>query len=853
MFAPARADTDIAAEVSHYLEQATAAHMKLGLSRDEALRAARLELGGETRVGEQVRVSGWEHIIAAAVTDLRYAARRLRAAPGFTAVSTLTLAVGIGATTAIFSAARPVLFDPLPYPDAGRIQMIVEQATNGSRNGGTFGMFRALVEQARSFKTMAVLKSWRPTLTAAGAPERLDGQRVSQDYFRTLGVRPLLGRDFQPADDQVNGPKVVILSNGVWRRRFGADPSLVGQSVRLNDDPYTVIGVMPPAFDNVLAREAEVWAPMQYGLDQGVAWGHHLATVGRLRDGVTEREASREVEAIGRSTIRTLRPVTYDSSTRLLSVSLRDDVTRAVRPAFSIIVGAVVLVLVIACVNVTNLLLARGAQRHAEFALRAALGAESGRLMRQLLVESLLLSAVGGIVGIAVAVFGVQALTAIAPDGLARIGAMRLDVATLAFGVGVTTVIALVFGLAPAMYAARTDPQEALQQGSRRTAGGPHRLRSALVVAEVAIALVLLVSSGLLLRSLNRLFAVPLGLDPANVVTMQVQTVGHRFDSDSVRNRFFAQALDAVRRVPGVTAAAFTTQLPLSGDRDEYGVTFGNDPGAYDAFRYSVTAGYFQTLRIPLRSGRLLAEDDRSGTPRVAVISESLARQKFGDKSPVGTQLRIGPPSAPPFTIVGVVGDVKQLSLALAQAEAVYTPADQWPFADAARALAVRTEGEAALLAPAVRNAVWSVDPNQPVVRIATMDGLLAASAADRRFALSLFEAFALAAVILAAAGIYGVLAGGVAERTRELGVRAALGASRNDIVGLVLRQGMLLTGAGAGIGVLGAFAASGLLDSMLFGITRLDAATYLGVVAVLAVVAVVACAVPAWRAARID
>jgi putative ABC transport system permease protein len=379
-----------------------------------------------------------------------------------------------------------------------------------------------------------------------------------------------------------------------------------------------------------------------------------------------------------------------------------------------------------------------------------------------------------------------------------------------------------------------------------------------LVIAEVSLALVLLVSSGLLLKSLSRLFAVEAGFDPARLLTMQVQTAGHRFLDDSTTDRFFLNALAAVRKVPGVISAAFTSQLPLSGDLELYGVHFDprpvNDPGELKgSFRYAVSPGYFETMGIPLRSGRTLAESDRAGAPFVAVISEALARRRLPGLDPIGQRLRIGPPDGPLYTVVGVVGDVKQVTLALSESEAVYTTPEQWGFADNAMSLVVRARGDAAALAPAIRQAIWSVDKDQPVVRTATMDELLATSAAERRFALIVFEAFALAALVLAAAGIYGILAGSVAERTRELGVRAALGASRGMIVELVVRQGLTLTACGVLVGLAGAAAASQVLVSMLFGISPLDPATYLGVIAVLGVVALVACSVPAWRAARVD
>jgi putative ABC transport system permease protein len=846
------ADRDIADEVQHYLDEAKAAHVSRGLSPNDALRAARLELGGETIVNEQVRQYGWENLVVTVAADLRYATRRLRSAPAFTTIVVLTIALGIGATTAIFSAVKPILFEPLPYPQPRQVAMVAELSTNGSRNDGSFGMYHTLSERSRSFESIAVLRTWRPTLTGTDHAERLEGQRVSARYFHVLGVAPSLGRDFSQSDDRLNGPLQVILSDALWHRRFAADSSIIGHVVALDDNSYEVIGVMPRTFDNVLAPSADVWSLLQLDMARGYPWGHNVRTIGRLRDGVSAEQASRDVDLTGRAVLAEQHPDSYDPHVRFAVIPLGDDLVRSVKPALLVIVGAVMLVLVIACVNVTNLLLGRGVQRSGEFALRTALGAGRTRLVQQLLTESLLLAAIGGVLGMGVAQLGVRGLVALSPPGLARVGAIHLDATALVFGVVVSTVIGVVVGLIPALRASHSAPQDALQRSTQRATGGHRRMRNALVVAEVAIALVLLVSSGLLFRSLDRLFAVPIGFDSSHLLTLEVQSVGHRFDKDSVRHAFFTQALDAVRRVPGVEAAALTSQLPLSGDADEYGARFdANAKSGHSSYRYSVSPGFFETMGIPLRGGRYLDENDRAGAPPVAVISEALARSGFPGESPLGKRLFIG--AASEYTIVGVVGDLKQLSLAGSQSEAVYTTTMQWSSEDAAQSLVVRTSGNAAALAPAVRSAVWSIDKDQPIVRVATMDDLLASTTADRRFALTLFEVFAVAAIVLAAAGIYGVLAGGVAERTREIGVRSALGASRRDIVALILREGMTLTAFGVVIGVVGAIAATRSLTAMLFGVSRLDPMTYVGVVALLAGVSAIACLLPAWRAAHIE
>jgi putative ABC transport system permease protein len=856
------ADQDVADEVQHYLEESTAAFVASGLSPEDARRAARVELGNVTIVREQVRANGWENVIGTLLSDLRHGARRLRSHPGFATVSVLTLALGIGASTAIFSAVNPILFEPLPYPHAERVTMIWDHGVDGGRLEVTFGTYRELVERSRSFDALAVMKPWQPIMTGATTPERFDGQRVSASYFRALGVSPALGRDFQAADDRVNGPNVAILGDGLWRRRFGGDPTIVGRQIILNDNGYTVVGVMPSTLENVLAPSADIWAPLQYDISlppEGREWGHHLLMVGRLRPGVGADHATRELDAIAESPVPDFRRVPWASLRQGFFVNrLQDDVTRGVKPALLAVLGAVVLVLTIACVNVTNLLLARGALRRGEFAVRAALGAGRARMIRQLLTESLLLAILGGLVGMVVAEAGVRTLVALSPPGLPRVDAIRIDGAVFAFGMAVTTLLGLLVGLIPAFQASRSDLHSGLQHSSRRSAGGHLLTRRTLVVAEVALALVLLVGAGLLLRSLQRLFAVAPGFDASHLLTMQVQASGHRFGDSSALHRFFAQALDAVREVPGVESAAFTSQLPLSGDFVKYGVQFesspNNDPREDgSAFRYGVSPGYVETMRIPLRRGRLFDAHDVPGQPVAVLINESFAARKFPGQNPIGQRVHVGSTDQPWYTIVGVVGDVKQTSLAVSQSDAAYVTTTQWYFPDNPLWLVVRARGDAAALAPAIRDAIWSVDKDQPIVRVATMDTLLARSAAERRFALILFEAFALVALVLAATGIYGVLSGSVTERTREIGVRSALGASRGDILALVFRQGMTLTGLGVAIGLAGAVAATQAIVAMLFGVSRLDPVTYLGVIALMAGAAAIACGVPAWRAARVD
>jgi putative ABC transport system permease protein len=856
-------DEQLDKELHFHLEQQMADLIASGMAPDEARRRALLTFGGPTQVTEECRDARGTRWLEDLTQDFRFALRMLRHKPGFTVASVITLALGIGASAAIFSAVDPILFEPLPYPHPGKIMAIWDGSRDGGRIPGTFGAYRAMVERSRAFAAIAVMKTWQPTITSSAQPERLEGQSVSASYFRVLGVTPAQGRDFQESDDQLHGPNVAILSDRLWHRRFNADKAIIGQQVKLDDNSYTVIGVMSKEFENILAPSAELWAPLQYDPSlppRGKEWGHHLRTVGRLQPDATKTQASVELDQVlhDLASVYSRANTDYGVPDKFIVNPLQDDITRSVKPALLVVLGAVLLVLLVACVNVTNLLLARGAQRRAEFALRAALGAERTRLIRQLLTESLLLAAIGGILGMAVAEIGVRALLALSPPGLPRVSAIGLNGTVFAFGLALTTIIGLLVGLVPALQASRDEFNAGLHQSARNGIGGRQFTRRMLVVTEVSLALVLLVGAGLLLRSLQRLFAVDSGFNATHLLTMQVQTSGHHFDDDGATHRFFTQTLETVRSVPGVAAAAFTSQLPLSGDLDEYGVHFepgpdGRPEQGYSAFRYGVTPGYLETMGIPLHRGRLLNEHDIAGAPLAVIVSESLAKRKFPGQDPIGHRLHVGRMDLPWFTIVGVVGDVKQLSLAVTQADAVYVPAAQWYFADDAMSLVVRSREDAAALAPAIRDAIWSVDKDQPIVRVATMDSLVAATAAERRFVLILFEAFGLVALMLAATGIYGVLSGSVSERLREIGVRAALGASRSNILGLVLRQGMMLTVLGISIGLAAAFIASQTLVSLLFGISWLDPTTYVGVIGLLAGVSMVACWVPAWRASRVD
>jgi putative ABC transport system permease protein len=852
-------EQDRAAELEAHLEMQIDDNLRSGMTAEQARREAILKLGNLESGKQAYREASTLPFIETLLQDLRFAARQLARNKGFAITAVLILALGIGASTAIFSAVNPILFAPLPYPNPSRIMMIWD-IYQDARSDVTFHTYRELAERNHAFEALAVMEAWQPTMTGPAEPVRFDGQRVSASYFRVLGVKPALSRDFEPADDVFKGPRVAILSDKLWREQFGADLAILGRPIVLDGNAVTVIGVMPRGFDNVLAPSAELWAPLQYNSGnitdrESQEWGHHLHMAGRLRRGVGRDQARIELNQIAHQPVAEFSRVPWaDLKHGFIVDSLQREITRGVRPVLLAVFGAVLLLLAIACVNVTNLLLARGTQRRGEFAVRAAMGAGRRRLVRQLLTESLLLSALGGIFGIVVAKFGVRALIALSPADLPRLAAFGLDPTVLVFAIGITTLAGVLVGLVPATQASRSDLQGSLQQSSRRTSHQQHWMRGTLVVTEVALALVLLVSAGLLLRSLERLFAIAPGFDSSHVLTMQVQTAGRRYDDPAARQRFFAQALEGAQRVPGVQSAAFTSLLPLSGDTTgSYGAQFESG-GNYDVSRYAVTPEYFAAMGIAVRKGRLLDAHDDASAPPAVLISESLAKAEYRDRDPIGQRVHIGPTNRPWFVVAGVVTDVKQASLAEINPRAVYiTPAQSW-FADDAMSLVVRSRaGDPASLAPALKQAVWAVDKDQPIVRVISMEALLAASEAQRRFALIAFELFALVGMVLAATGIYGVLSGSVSDRLHEIGIRIALGASQHDILGLVVRQGMKLTGLGVALGLVGAVLATEALLSLLFGVSRLDPLTYAGVIALLAAVSAVACGLPAWRAAQVD
>ena len=798
-------------------------------------------------------------LVLSFLADLRHGARLLRRAPAFTLLATLTLGLGIGGATAIYSVVNPVLLRALPYPDAERLVTLWERGADGSPTNVGFATFADVAAGARSLEHAAAVGDWQPTLSGAGDAERLGGARVTWGYFRTLGVRPAIGRDFVAAEDAPGEQRVVLLTHALWRRRFDADSAVVGRALSLDGVPHVVAGVLPADFDNVLAPNAQIFRVLGYAATQEWACRscRHLRMVARLRPDVTREAAAAELNAVSARLVAE-HPTDY-AAAGVHVVPLRDQVTRAVRPVLLAVLGAVGLVLLIAAANVANLQLARAMRRDGEFAVRAALGAGRVRLARQLLAEGLLLAVLGGAGGLVVARLALPALVRRLPESLPRLAAVRLDGDALAVATAVTLLLGVMIGLVPALHGGRASVFDTLRGATPLAGPGRHAARAGLVVSEVALALMLLAGAGLLSRSLLRLLSVDVGFDPSGLLTLQTQATGPAYTraADVYANHDLLRA--AVLAVPGVVGAAVATQLPLTGNMDAFGIEardrpLANPELAPSAERYVVTPYFLRTMRIPLLRGRGISDADaRDSAQKVVVVSAALAAALWPGEDAVGRQVRLGGPTAPWRLVVGVAGNIRHGGLDADAGRQVYVPERQWMWADDQVTLVVRARGDAAAIAPAVRRAVLSVDPGQPVTRLATMEQIVAASTAQRRLALLLFAAFAAVALLLAAAGIYGVLAGSVTERTREIGLRSALGAAPRDILAMVLLQGARLALAGLALGLAGALALGRFLGALLYAVEPTDPGTLAAVVALLALVALFACLLPARRALRVD
>jgi putative ABC transport system permease protein len=800
--------------------------------------------------------------------DLRYSLRRLAKSPAFSAIVVLTLALGIGANTAIFSAVNAILLSPLPYFEPERLVTVEHLYPSlGLEAPVSPAGFLDYQKQGRTFESMAVETGWAANLTGVGDPVRLQGARVTGGFFSTLQVPALAGRTLRRGEDTPGSEHVVVLGYGVWQRLFGGDRSVVGRTLTLNGESYQVVGVMPREFRDFFNREVEIWAPLVFRPEQLAdeqRTHEFLNLIARLRDGIVLADAQAEMRSVAERLKRQYVD-TYAQDWSLGVTPLTDQATGNIRPALLILLGAVGFVLLIACANVANLLLARAAARGREIAIRSALGASRDRLVRQLLTESVILSLAGGAMGLVLAYWGVRSLVAINAGNLPRAEEIRVDVVVAIFTLAVSLLAGLLFGLAPALHAARPDLGSTLKEAARGAAGdrGGHAVRRMLVVAETALALTLLTGAGLLIKSFARLQGVDPGFAPEHLLTFNLALPQARYASDRQQVMLFDRVLPALAGVPGVQAVGATSVLPFGGnwstasfEIEGYEVP-ENQPAPWGDVRI-VSPGFFQTLRIPVLRGRTLTEQDRDGTPLVAVIDEEFVRRYWPYENPLGKRFTFGPPEGVADTaarewieVVGVVGHTKHEGLDAETRLQLYLSYRQAPVPFLA--LAARTAGDPERWVNPLRQAVRAIDPDLPISNVRTMDELLELSVGQRKLSMMLLSLFSGIALLLASIGIYGVMSYSVSQRSRELGVRIALGAGRADVLRLVLRQGMSVALMGIAIGLGAALLLTRLIESQLFGVTAGDPLTFLSVALLLGGTALAANLVPAVRAMRVD
>ncbi|MDT5156916.1 MAG: hypothetical protein QOH51_1273 [Acidobacteriota bacterium] len=800
--------------------------------------------------------------------DIRYAARVLWKSPGFTAVAVLAVALGVGANTAIFSVVNTILLRPLNYKDPGQLVLInhnyqkIDLKASVSAPGYVY--YR---DNAKSFSEVAAFSGWNVNLTGEGEPERLQGMSVTANLFPTLGAEAAQGRTFKAEENQTGNNKVVVLSDGFWRRRFGGVP-VVGKNITLNGEPYTVVGVMPPTFP--FGREfgqqqaPDLWSPITFTPQQldpnSSLTSEYLGVLARMKPGVRFEQAQAEMDSMAADLRRQYMPGMDASNWGLLLTPLNEFVVGKIRTALFILLGAVLFVLLIACANVANLMLARGAVRQKEIAVRTALGASRWRVVRQLLTESVLLSLVGGGLGLLLAMWGVDLLLKLNDNRLPRATEIGLDSRVLLFTLGVSVLTGVVFGLAPAFQTSNVNLHDTLKEGGRSGNAGVRRgVRNALVIAEMAFAVVLLVGAGLLIRSFIELQQVSPGFQPHGVLAMQVSLPASKYAEPMQRAAFDRQMLEQVRGVAGVKDAATTTTLPMSGMNQSgsfriEGKQVGPGEDSPHGDRWMVSDDYFQTMGIHLIEGRFFDAHDTADSPGVAIIDEAMARKYWPGEDALGKRITFeGGAQAPRYReIVGIVGHVRNEGLEGESRVQYYVP-----YAQRANGtdlfVAVSTDGDPSSLAPAVRGAIASVDRDLPVYRVTTMEKMVADSLAQRRFSMFLFGVFAALALVLAVVGLYGVMSYAVAQRTHEIGLRMALGAQAGNVLRMVVGQGMALVGIGLVIGLVGALILTRFMASLLYGVSNVDPLTYAGIALLLASVALLASYVPARRATKVD
>jgi predicted permease len=867
-------EVEIVEELSQHLEDRYEQALSRGATEGEAYEAALLELKENGLLGLEIRgverpvqqdpvpmgIERGANIIGDLAQDLHYGVRMLVKNPSFTIVAVLALALGIGANSAIFSVVNTVLLRPLPYKNPGRLVMLWEEATHlgfpkNTPSPANFIDWRA---QNTVFEAMAAMVERSFNLTGVGEPERFDGRRVSANLFDLLGVQPQLGRAFRAEEDKP-GSRVVILSNGLWQHRFGGDPRVIGQALSLNGESYTVIGVMPGSFQFPTRRD-QLWVPLAFDAKEAASRGNHfLEVIARMKPGVTLQQAQAEM-----STIAARLAQQYpEENLRVGSVvtALQEQVVGDIKPALLVLLGAVGFVLLIACANVANLLLARAAARQKEIALRLALGAGRSRLTRQFLTESVLLAVIGGAVGLLLSIAGLRVLKTFIPDTISQAQAISIDAKVLVFTGLVALVTGIIFGLAPAMQVSHLDINDTLKEGGRDAAGGTrgNRIRALLVIGEIAVSFVLLMGAGLLINSFMHLRNLHPGFRANHLLTMKIPLSEVKYPDKERRSPFYAEVLRRVQALPGVQSAAVAGNLPLTYDGDSMpiGIEGRTDPPPDqrpDVILRVVGPGYFSTMGIPLVRGRDFSEQDKADSARVVIVSEKTARHFWPGENPIGKRLKPGSTSRniPWIEIIGVVKDVRQNDFVSEPKMQMYMPYQQLN-SFAPNALVVRTNVEPLSLAAAVRNAIWAVDKDQPVSNLRSMDEIVSEAVARQRFSMLLLGIFAALAMVLAAVGIYGVMSYSIAQRTREIGLRIALGAQKSDVLKMILRQGLRFVAAGLAIGLAASFVLTRVMASLLFGISATDPATFVAISLVLIAVALLASYIPAVRAMKID
>ncbi|HEY4949391.1 MAG TPA: ABC transporter permease [Candidatus Acidoferrales bacterium] len=868
-----RMESEMDAELRFHVEARADDLVRGGVTRQEALRRARLEFRGIESAKEECREARGVGFIETLLQDIRFASRILRKSPGFTTLAVLTLAVGIGASAAVFSLVNAILLRPLPYPNSGRIVLPELVAPAGVNLGSEYMpwgqlQFRALTRDAHPFQAVSAFQNDSFNLTGAGEPASLDGFRASQEFFPSLGIVPALGRAFTAEEDQPGHEYEVILSDRLWRERFAADRNVLGRSVELNGSAYTVEGVMPAGFAFPRAEdmpssfnfpaEPQLWVPLAIPAEPKPG-PSELAVIGRLKPGVTVQQAQAAMDLITRHAEEQDHRWTGWFTMRV--VPLKRQVVGDTRRPLQLMLGAVCIVLLIACSNVANLLLTRSLARRREFTVRTALGAGRARLIRQLLTESLLIAVAAGAMGILIANAGIYFVKTLGPSSIPRLREVTLDLPVLAFALGISLATGILFGLVPAIAAARENLVDSLKEGSQKSGGSrmSPRLRNALLVSQVALALVLVVSAGLLTRTFFQLLGADGGFNAERVLTFQLPLPSVKYAEQNRIVTLFGNVLERLRAIPGVQFAGIGETVPLGGEGESTVIRMPDHPAASQkelpfANFTVISPGYFPAIGTPLLRGRDFQETDTSDSMPVAIVNATMEKKFWAREGALGKQVGPGSTRYPLVTIVGVVPDVKHTSLREETAPEMYVLYNQnpWPSMLDMR-VALRTKADPAGMTESVREAVHAIDPDLPLARVATLTTLVNDSMSQPRFSVFLLGAFGVLALLLASIGMYGVISYSVLQRTQEIGIRMALGAQRRSVFGMVLGQGARLAGLGIAIGLIAALGGTRLMASFLFGVRPTDPLTFAGVSLLLLGIALLACYLPARRAMRVD